>query len=253
MEFQYISDIHTEHFNDQQLQQFMDKINVESDICVLAGDIGNPFLASYTAILEDFSKKFKKIFIIAGNHEYYFHDMDEAYDQMKKIADTLPNVSFLDNSFEDYENVRWIGTTQWTKITNPQYTIRDNLTIKNMTIDLFNEIHEIAREFISETLKKSQEENIPCVVITHHLPSDSLTHPKFKNNFLVNYNQWYSANLDDIIIQYSSVIKAWVYGHTHIKSVQSFYGVNFLCNPIGYVDETTNQQINEKCMQKAFI
>ena len=243
--FQYISDIHIEFFNDFELHNFIQKIKVNSDICVLAGDIGNPFLLNYCTFLENISKLFKKIFIIAGNHEYYYNDLQETKKQIKKVIEILPNISFLDNTYEDYNEIRWIGTTQWTKITNPNYTINDINTIKDMNITKYNELYLICEQFLTSILEQSCKDNKKCVVITHHLPIFDLTDKQFRDSFNKNYNQWYSGCLDDLVKKYNNIIKAWVYGHTHIQSIQFLYNVNFLCNPIGYIGENdNNNEIN---------
>ena len=62
MKIQYISDIHLEY------QSTLPNIDQISDILVLAGDIGFPFSFLYKEFLIDMNKKFKKIFLIAGNH-----------------------------------------------------------------------------------------------------------------------------------------------------------------------------------------
>ena len=52
-----------------------------------------------------FSKKVKKAFVISGNYEYYNkHSMKETNNVIKKYFVKFDNISFLDNSFEHYEN-----------------------------------------------------------------------------------------------------------------------------------------------------
>jgi predicted phosphohydrolase len=245
MNFQYISDTHIEFFNENQLNQFIKTIKPLSDICILAGDIGNPFLLSYKIFLNSMSLKFKKIFLISGNHEYYYNDLIETIEQIKNIIKTFKNISFLDNSFEDYQNIRWIGTTQWTKIIDTTYSFQDRNLIKNMTINKYNELHIMSIDFLTKTLIKSKQDNIYTIIITHHLPLYELIDKKYKNIFNAKYNQYYYAELDELIKKYNSIIKCWVYGHAHIKSIKSFYNVKFLCNPVGYIGENSLNEINE--------
>lgn len=86
-----------------------------------------------------------------------------------------------------------------------------------------------------------QHEN--CVVITHHLPSRSLIHPKYLTPEMKPYNQWFYCDLDYL---FSERIKCWFYGHTHTPSKDVIGGVPLLCNPIGYPGE--NKELNFEAM-----
>jgi len=50
------------------------KIKVMADVLCLAGDIGYPYSGIYREFLKQMNSDFKKVFIIAGNHEYYNSD-----------------------------------------------------------------------------------------------------------------------------------------------------------------------------------
>ncbi len=67
MRIQYISDIHLEFFKVLPKQI----VRPVADILCLAGDIGYPFSSLYRDFLKQVSRDFKKVFLIAGNHEYY--------------------------------------------------------------------------------------------------------------------------------------------------------------------------------------
>ena len=69
---------------------------------MLAGDIGNPHHMTYSKFLTEISAKFKKIFLIAGNHEYYGNELEDTRQMIHRIVDKLDNISFLDNTFEEY-------------------------------------------------------------------------------------------------------------------------------------------------------
>jgi hypothetical protein len=67
VKFQYISNLHLDLY---PLGLF--DIDAIAPYLLLAGDIGNPYQKKYELFLENISKKFEKIFIISGNHEYYY-------------------------------------------------------------------------------------------------------------------------------------------------------------------------------------
>jgi predicted phosphodiesterase len=238
MKIQYISDIHLEHYNK------LPKIKPIGDILILAGDIGYPFSSIYKDFLIHMNKIFKKVFLITGNHEFYSCGknegkiMEEIDDYIKSIIfdNNLNNISYLDNSYEDYEGIRFCGTTLWTQITNTNYLINDFKIIKDMTIDLRNELFTNSCEFIDDTINKS---TIPIVMITHHIPSHKLIHSIFQTDEYKNYNQCYASNCETF---FKEPIKIWIYGHTHKESNIEINNIKFLCNPRGYPNE--NKQID---------
>jgi predicted phosphodiesterase len=245
MKIQYISDIHLELLFKNSIKMVKYLIQPEAEICVLAGDIGNPYDKSYEDFLLDINSKFKKTFIIAGNHEYYKNDIIDTKEKIKSVCDNFKNITFLDNSYEDYEGYRFVGTTLWTDIKNKQYTINDTKMIKNLSIDYYNLLHSECSNFLNETLTNCTTNNIKSILITHHLPIYELTHPKYRDSFYTNYQQWFHANLDNIIKSNNLIISACIYGHTHSESVQNHYDVNFYCNPVGYAGENNPVNINK--------
>jgi Icc-related predicted phosphoesterase len=64
-------------------------------------------------------------------------------------------------------------------------------------------------------LECALENNQNCIIITHHVPSNSLINVKYKTPNMVPYNQWFYSNLDDLIESNKNKIKCWIYGHTH--------------------------------------
>jgi predicted phosphodiesterase len=245
---QYISDIHLELLSESKASALIEKIvpqSVDVNVLILAGDIGNPFSKSYLQLLRSVQMKFTKTFVIAGNHEYYDNDIDETKMQLRTICDRFPTISFLDNTSEIYMGYKWIGTTQWSHISKPKYTINDTVAINDMTVDKYNELHAEAVQFLTSELKSSLDENKEkVIVITHHLPLDELTNPFYTQGYFAKYNQWFSADLHELIINNQSIIAVWFYGHTHLKTVQTFHNIKFYCNPTGYNNENPGLPIN---------
>ena len=250
MRIQYISDIHLELLHKKKAVELIStKIQPKSEICILAGDIGNPLHSNsnYKDFLLNVSEKFKKTFVIAGNHEFYGNDIEQTKQEINKICMDIPNVSFLDNSYEDYDGYRWIGSTQWTKIENPQFIINDFSQIKNLSVNRYNNIHLESYNFLLDTLSESSRTNTKSIVITHHLPIYGLTHNKYRGVFFEKYSQCFNANFDELIKSNNSVIQGWFYGHTHERSVQKHHDVMFYCNPVGYSGENNYSDFNIVC------
>jgi predicted phosphodiesterase len=243
---QYISDIHLELRSKNQIQAFLQYFTPKANTLVLAGDIGNPYQPSYHEFLHEMSTKFEKIFLIAGNHEYYGNDITETQETIQSLCDNYRNISFLNNSYEDYDDYIFIGTTLWTNINKPQYTINDTRSIKDFTVGKYNKLHEKATGFLTKTLEDCTRYNKKAIVITHHLPFYELTHPEFRNEFYKNYNQWFHAKIEPTVETNHVSITAWIYGHTHKASIQKHYDVPFYCNPLGYTDENPlNESVNK--------
>jgi predicted phosphodiesterase len=240
--FQYMSDVHLEFYSSpKDLQQMIQQIKPNAPVLLLAGDIGNPFESNYTTFLNACSSLFHKVFVIPGNHEYYqtTKTMKETDAQLKQVIAQFPNISLLgtpETPYEDYQGIRWIGTTLWTRIRKPQFTINDTKMIPDFKdIQVVNQTHEQCMTRLQDSLQSS---SLLCVIMTHHLPFYDLILPQFRVPFYTNYNQWFATDdCDEMIQQHSSKIVAWVYGHTHESSIQTHFGIPFLCNPLGYPHE----------------
>ena len=225
MKLRYFSDLHLDfsgHFNFEQITPGPD------EVCIVAGDICSIDEPIYDVFMNFMNKNFKKTFVIAGNHEYHnkTKSIDGAYEYFKKFA----NICFLDNTYEHYEGYCFIGTTLWSRITDPSYKINNADTVPNFD---YNTLNESCAKFLHYTLGINNN----CIVITHHLPSHKLIDPKYKGS---PHNQWYCCDLDYLIELYKDDIKFWFYGHTHVPAKHVLHGVPFLCNPIGYPNENKN-------------
>ena len=241
MKLRYFSDLHLEFIKPNKLKHFINKIPPGLDeICILAGDIGNPYKSQYDTFINFISKNFKKTFIIAGNHEYYNKKktLYETNSFLENYFKQFDNISFLNNQYEIYENYCFIGTTLWSKITNPMYKINDVYQIFKFNYIEYNKLNEECVEFLKDTL----DDNNNCIVITHHMPSESLVDIKYKTHEMLPYNQWFYCDMDELIKNNKDKIKGWFYGHTHTLSDKIINDIPFLCNPIGYPNE--NKVIN---------
>jgi predicted phosphodiesterase len=235
----YLSDLHLEFIKPNKIEKFIKKIPPGIDeICILAGDIGNPYKSNYNIFMKYMSENFKKTFIIAGNHEYYNETktIQETNKFMEDYFQNFNNISFLNNNYEIYDNYCFIGTTMWTKITDPDYKINDMYSIANFDYIQYNILNTSSINFLENTLQNNEN----CIVITHHVPSNSLIDIKYKTKNMLPYNQWFYCDMDELIEIHKNKIKYWIYGHTHTPSNVVINEIPFLCNPIGYPNENAN-------------
>ena len=60
----YFSDLHLEFIKPNKIEEFINKIpSGINEICILAGDIGNPYEINFDIFLKFISKNFKKTFV----------------------------------------------------------------------------------------------------------------------------------------------------------------------------------------------
>jgi predicted phosphodiesterase len=237
MKIRYVSDVHLEHMSKKEALSWITNCTPgEEDVFVLAGDIGNPYTVEYKRFIEHLHAHWKKVYILAGNHEYYTngHTVEETNTYLEEYFKEYSNIVFLNNSSEVYEGVRFIGSTMWSNIENSYYTINDTKCIKGMTVQAYQDLHTKAVEYVEKTLLESKE---PVVMITHHMPSYELIDEQYKKGRMQMYNQWFASHLDSMIETYKEKMKCWIYGHTHTRSQKELCGVVCVCNPLGYPGE----------------
>ena len=71
------------------------------------------------------------------------------------------------------------------------------------------------------------------VVVGHHAPSKLSTHPRYKNDTLMNGA--YSSSIDEYILEHPQ-IKLWTHGHTHEDFDYMLGTTRIVCNPRGYIN-----------------
>jgi predicted phosphodiesterase len=236
MKLRYLSDLHIELMKSFEFIEVLEKIIPNKDeICILPGDIGDPYSENYDIFMDYINDSFKKTFVIAGNHEYYNNKntIDETNKFLVDYFKQYSNITFLNNTFEYYEGYCFVGTTLWSHIVNPEFTINDIYAIKDFGYIKYNSHNKICVSFLEETIKNNNN----LIIITHHVPSNDLIDIKYKVSSMISYNQWFYCNLDYLINENKDKIKCWIYGHTHIPSFKFINNIPFLCNPIGYQNE----------------
>lgn len=244
MRIQYISDIHLEFMSKPP------KIKVMAEVLCLAGDIGYPYSGIYREFLKKMNADFKKVFIIAGNHEYYnsdkygTHTMEDIHQHIQGVINdnTLTNITFLNNSWEVYNDILFAGTTLWSKIPSANINdislMNDFKQIEGLTYDTYNLLHYKSCHFIEKMLsdvgKEENYKNKKVVMMTHHLPSFNLID---EIHTFSDTNCFYASKCDAYFVK---PIKAWIYGHTHTPNKTLINNIQFVCNPKGYPSENTS-------------
>lgn len=190
--------------------------------------------------------KYKKVFMVMGNHEHYRGRFDKTYDLLKSM---LPaNVSLLEDECEEYEGVLFLGATLWTDLNKgdpiTMYTIKnfmnDYKVIQNfypskslyykLTPEHTCQTHRKTKEYFKTILELNRDK--PVVVVTHMAPSFQSVNWKYASETTTNGG--YASAMDEFILDHHN-IKVWVHGHMHDPVDYMIGDTRVLANPRGYL------------------
>jgi hypothetical protein len=163
----------------------------------------------------------------------------------------LPNLHILEKQTFVLDDITFIGGTLWTDMNKRDIrTLHEISRMMNdfrcvvnsadsaerawpsqfTTTDAAND-HDAMVAFIDQTIAANPSGKY--VVVGHHSPSRTSTHPRYQGQFIMNGG--YSSELDDFI-QDRPQIKLWTHGHTHEDFDYMIGGCRILCNPRGYIN-----------------
>jgi len=235
MRIQYCSDLHLEFdHNSKYLEK--NPIPVSGDILMLAGDIvplhDENFKHPFFSFIAD---NYKYVYWIPGNHEFYHKDMNEFSSSFH--IKLRSNISIVHNIEQEVENIRFIFSTLWTKISSGNERLIEqgvsdfSCIAKNdrkFKATDYNELHTTSLNFVKQSLLHKKDKT---VVVTHHLPS-GLCNAKAHINSPIN--EAFCVDITDFIENCDA--KFWIYGHSHFNQKPLFIGNTLLLtNQLGYV------------------
>jgi Icc-related predicted phosphoesterase len=193
------------------------------------------------------SESFKHVILIMGNHEHYHGDFAQSANTIRGTFGDLHNVYFLDKEWRIINGVLFYGGTLWTDMNGEnvdtmhriRFMMNDFNCVKNTTEDgktVFMpedavEDHFAFRRGLDDVL--ALHPDLPVVVVGHHAPSKASTHPRYKNEIVMNGA--YSSSLDNYILDRRQ-IKLWTHGHTHEDFDYMIGTTRIVCNPRGYIN-----------------
>ena len=236
MVLQYASDLHLE-FPENKAYLDLHPLQPVGNVLILAGDIV-PFVIMNK--LDEFfsylSDHFESTYWIPGNHEYYHFDLNTKRGTIyEKIR---PNVFLINNRSIKIENVEFIFSTLWSRISDKNESrllqaMNDFRFIKYQQ-QFFNPqlLNEINRESVSFLTK---ELNNPAtskrVVVTHHVPTFKNAPVKYRGSIL---HEAMGIELTEMIEKAGP--DYWIYGHIHLNNPDFKIGKTILLtNQMGYV------------------
>jgi predicted phosphodiesterase len=247
-DFQIISDIHTD------VRESAYYVPPVAPFLIIAGDLCPMVHPNYRDFLLAATSNHRRVFYVAGNHEYYESPLDplRAQEHMESVCKSMPSdVTFLraGGSVGSVPGVSLIGATLWTNIdpvlsSRLEHLLNDFKYIKvggeaylsghDMTI-----LHERDKRWIEAKIRDAAADGSKCVVVTHHSPDRRLSIAS-DDKATAGYGPLYYAS-DMLPTMMSAPIVSWVYGHTHESHYMKLPEVNttFATNALGYPGERT--------------
>lgn len=269
---QVISDLHLEHRNNimkkkrTKIESVYDYIlgyhkKSASDYLVICGDIGYPDLEIYRDFLKYVSTRYNKVFIVAGNHEYYKHlsedkmsvvnhNVDQIESQIQQIVDGFDNIIYLNRSvyLDADTGLLFVGCVLWSHIPEDKAEIASKylndyrcitLDGRPLTVEDYNRLHERDINWLQSVITEKHEiltdRAWKIFVVTHHLPTSLLSHKKYES-----YSDLNCCFYTDLPTSLFDKIDYWVCGHTHMHMSAEIGKCKLFVNPLGYPNETKN-------------
>ena len=243
MKLQILSDIHAEFHKDKGISwaKSLDPTNV--DILVIAGDLG--LIKDVEPLFNIICNKYPRVIYVVGNHEYY-------YSNWGKVEDIIGNLELKYSNLITFSDMGWWrpdGLNQPTFIVGTLWfndslgTEEDRWRLNDFSViegfrDWYLQKNAKAISFLNKQLAK---DNSPTIVITHHLPSEKCSHPKYRGSLL---QPFFVNNLDYLIEKYQPTI--WLHGHGHYSKDFYIGKTRLVCNPFGYAGREINLDFKEK-------
>lgn len=261
--FAYGSDLHLEFSDiDYRLLKEADYLILAGDISVVkyirknANDADSRSIKKRTGkFFQEVSKKYKKVFYVFGNHEYYKWTMNDAKEVMEEYLKELnvSNFTILENDFVDIDEIRLIGATLWSDMNNhdplthiwvKDYMNDFRLILKEngvlfTTYDAVDKFIESSK-FIEESINPTKTN----IVVTHHAPLYECNGAK-GNIYTIG---GYCSNLSSMIIKNDS-IKYWICGHTHTNHDIELEKTRIISNCRGYPSEQNYREFEFKVIE----
>jgi predicted phosphodiesterase len=232
MKIQVLSDIHLEFL--KRVPEFP----ILGDHLILAGDIGYAGSPNWYRFLRDCQAKYKKVFYVAGNHEFYGGSYS---DRMNVLRSDDIGITFLEKDYIDIDgtDLRIMGTTLWTDVpVEEMYSISQIMSDykkircsgRQLKVDDTNYFHRQARSYLDAQINKCSEDGKKAIVITHHLPSFQMVSAKYRNE----NNYGFASDCDALI---RDPVKLWVCGHSHTQMERDINDVKVVMASLGYPSE----------------
>ena len=188
-----------------------------------------------------------------GNHLGY-GDETPIEDQIQLLKETFPldsEVSYLNNSFKEYNGIIFIGACLYTNFElygterkelyakHASYNMndfkyprrRDKGVIRRLTPDDYTVWYKESVRYISKISRKYA--HTPVVVLTHFAPLPFSINDEYTGSPL---NPAFANDLRNFIGTHPNIV-LWCHGHMHNSADYLYNNTRIICSPYGYYHE----------------
>lgn len=271
MKFILISDVHVDIM--PWNWELLDSCSADCNTIVVSGDISNDIWIT-SNWLADLRLRFNNLIWVPGNHDFYNVGVHKTKLANSELYEKYPYPMYVNEIYSHYkkwsqdhdihmihrdsvniDNVLFTGATGWHNFVAGEPFSKDQqidawqfksadriINWRGKTRD--NEVVEAAAYEDANYIRNSvSATDLPCVVVTHHLPNRLLSYAKpFDQIWTKLHGMFVNTHCEDII---NNNIKYWCYGHTHYRSMKTINGINYVCNPVGYPGENSKWSMVE--------
>lgn len=222
-----ISDLHLEKYGRTELfAKYFKNRKIDTRFLALLGDIGDPAKEHYKNFLLEQADQYERIFVIAGNHEYYFKSIQEGQNMINDLCARRQNLHFLENDTTKIGDKEILGTTLWTQLSANHHRRGDlrHIHLGVAPVKSLNRLHEESLHFLHEEIIEN------CIVLSHHAPSVECLKRDDKFYF-ANGERVKDMFASDLEYLFGHGVHTWAYGHTHIPFDKLMDGTRVVSNP----------------------
>jgi predicted phosphodiesterase len=237
----------------------------DQQVLIVAGDLGvaaKPY--SYVPFLIEWSRRFRDVIYVLGNHEHYdcsvVRSLDKIKERLRGSYEDILNVHVVNNEVVRVDNVSFVCSTLWASYDKQSPTtmydaglwMNDHKKIRNgptnspylckfRAADAYERFCE-AINFIFPTIEEEKAKGQRVVVVTHHGCSWQSVDPRYNTGVWAKLNGAYVSDLDDDIVTTKPDI--WVHGHVHNSLDYMIGDTRVIVNPRGYVGHQLNDDFD---------
>ena len=237
MRLHVLSDLHLEHAPFKFPE-------VEADVVVLAGDIA-PGVAGIEWMFSRLPGR--TILYVAGNHEYYGHDLPGLIPRLRAAA-RGSDIHVLENDAVVIDGVRFLGCSLWSdfdfagaehradsmrvceRLVNDYKQIRASDHEGPLRARDTRDLHLASRAWLETCLTDPHDG--PTAVITHHAP---IVRQRPENALMAAVGGAFASDLSGLMDGDAAAL--WIFGHIHRAVDTKVNGTRVLSNQRGYPHE----------------
>ncbi|PYH31744.1 uncharacterized protein BO87DRAFT_408703 [Aspergillus neoniger CBS 115656] len=188
---------------------------------ILAGDIGRlTDYEDYRNFLQKFTDRFKLVFLVLGNHEFYIETFETSIERAKRLEQDPALSGRLIVLHQKRYDVPGSNVIPQELADIVQSKVKDFQRIADWSVDDHNARHDSDYSCRQRSI----------LVVTHHAPSlQGTSSPRHAQS------PWSVAFGTDILSGIPDGVKVWVFGHTHYTTDFMEKGVRVVSNQRGYM------------------